>query len=178
MSIASAIQAASGMSGSVWAQYSLILGNSISTWLPTVSLTGITTGNTGSGNVNGVFSLADNPMLIASSLQGYNFAGVNVPQIVTGISSGLAVSLTGMGYQGVSTGVGNGTDASTVTVADPIALANLIAMGGFNGVLSPSLALAIANGVSALILTGTGIGTVTGASGPFPSSGVSSSQLV
>lgn len=185
--VASALVAAAPeLVGPDWLRLSTVLGNAIAAWAvvpANVVLNGVTTGVAGSGTVNGTVSVAPNVPLVAGALTSAGFAGPNSASLAKAVAVGVATSFTASAlYQGASVGVGSGSDVSTITAANPVALSGIIqataSAAGMNGPNIAQLSVGVGNGVAALLLTGTGVGVVAGPGGPVPGAGTSVSRVV
>lgn len=180
--------------GQTWGILADAIGNAFVSWASTpgnVILQGVTAGIVGAGSVTGVLTLTGGPALVVSGLSG-GLSGVTVPQVGTAIGTGLISALSGsIQYQGVSVGVGSGTDVSFVSSANAVSLSSLIqaahvsltAGRGGSGANYPAFYTALGTGIASLIQTavtlpGTGIVTPSGALGPSSSSGTSLSTPV
>jgi hypothetical protein len=163
------------------------IASAVTSWLPLgVGLTGVTTGVVGAGTVTGALTFAGLQPTVLAAMGA--FAGPNAPALATVIANGLTAGLSGLPYLGVSAGVGTGTDVSRVSRADPVTLsttlrtvhAGLCAVQGGTGSTVPGFYEALASGIVAVILTGTGTGAVapTGPLGPSSSVGTSTSVPV
>jgi len=163
------------------------IANATVTWLPTgVTLVGVTTGVVGAGTVTGTLAFAGTPPLVLAAMAA--LPGPNAPALATTLAAGLNAGLAGLPYAGVSTGVGTGTDASRVVSANVPTLAQVLrtahiaacAVQGGTGSTVPVFYDALAAGIAAVVITGTGLGAVapTGPLGPSSSVGVSASVPV
>lgn len=163
------------------------IANATVTWLPTgVTVVGVTTGVVGAGTVTGTLAFAGTPPLVLAAMAA--LPGPNAPALATTLAAGLNAGLAGLPYAGVSTGVGTGTDASRVVSANVPALAQVLrtahsaacAVQGGTGSTVPVFYDALAAGIAAVVITGTGLGAVapTGPLGPSSSVGVSASVPV
>lgn len=151
-----------------------------------VLLQGIATGTVGSGQILPATTrilVPSNVSVVRGALSG---AGLNGPLssslaavISVGVSSAFSTLAT---YSGTVAGVGAGTDASKITVANAATLAPLLiaSIGGASGVgpALPLLTTGLSNAVSGLLLGGTGTGIVTGGTGSAPASGASTSVVL
>lgn len=169
-------------SGVDWSTFTQLIGNAVAAWLPSCQTQGITVGTAGGGAVLGTITVPPNPGLMISAFQAGNFRGVDAPTLATAIANGISTALTSSGqYAGASAGVGTGSDTSFVVSAPSSVLSGLIisqgAASGFRGVDLPSLANAIGNGASGLLLTATGTGVVTGSGSPTAATGTSTGTL-
>jgi hypothetical protein len=151
-----------------------VLGNALFTWAlnqpQNLLLSGITTGGLGPGVVTGTLLVASSPAIIVASLAAVGVVGSTAPLLATAVANGVATAFTVFGqYAGPSIGVALGVDNASVLVANPVTLAPLIA-AGLGGPIGPLVALGLANGIAAMLLTGRGVGAVSGV--PVPGSGV------
>lgn len=166
----------------------MAIAQAVVAWLPTgVTITGVTTGVVGTGTVNGTLAFAANPAAVA---QAMGFTGPNTSGIARMLTLGLNGSLTGSPYQGVSIGVGQGTDVSIVGGPNIPALVGLLqsshaatcaGLGG-TGSLYPGFYQGIANGIAIIVQSGVTLPvaqvTPSGPLGPASSVGTSLSALV
>lgn len=151
-----------------------------------LGLTGLAVGTVGSGVIIPATTkivVPPNVPAMAACLSGAGFNGPLMPSIALVVSVSVAQFFTLHGsYSGVAPTVGTGQDLSKVTVANPATLIPMLmsSLGsdlGF-GPLTPQLSIGLATGIVTLLLAGVGTGTVTGASGPAPSSGPTTSVVV
>ena len=163
------------------------IGNALVTWLPTVTLTGVTTGVIGAGTVTGTLTFTGLLPAVLAALTGAGLQGQAVQGLATGLVNGLTV-LNGLTYLGNSTGVATGTDTTFVTVANTTSLASILqgvhtslcsAQGG-TGSSVPGFYTGIANAIGTIVSTGIGTGVVApaGPVGPSSSAGTSLSHPV
>lgn len=183
----SVIDPALGLTGTAMSRFAAALSTAIYNWTVTptnVRLTGVTTGTAGAGNVTGKLIVPPAPQVMQA---GFLAAGVTGPQssrVATAISSAISTAFTATGgYTGPSAGVGVGTDASKVTVANAATLASqlmavLVPILGGSGPAASTVARGISIGVAGQLLLGTGIGVVAGSVSPTPSVGTSSGQVI
>ena len=80
-------------------------------------------------------------------------------------------------YYGTSVGVGIGADISKVVYANPAtfiqSIQSCFTAFGLNGVVSKQTAIGVGNGISSILLSGTGVAGVVGSPSPVPSTGTS-----
>ena len=150
-----------------------------------LSLTGISTGTSGVGQiVGGKLIVPPSPALVLAGLAGAGLNGPLGPSLATMVGLGLASGFSAFGfYQGQSATVGIGADASKIIVANPGTLTLELSRqfsASMRGPLVPQLAAGLGTGISMLLLTGTGIGTVVGTPTvpPVPAAGPSFSTVV
>lgn len=173
------------LAGPTWFSLARAIGSAVVIWVTNpanVVVSGVTTGAAGTGVVTGNLSVVPQPLPLSVAFLAADLRGVQAPLMASAIGFGVAISVTGnAGYRGVSAGVGTGTDSSKVTFANPATLSQVftsVAAGeGLAGVQIPVLAYAIGTGIANLMLTGTGIGTVTGPAGGAPAVGTSLSSV-
>lgn len=152
-----------------------------------LALTGVATGTAGSGFVLPPASRLIVPPNVPAVLGALTAAGMNGPlglALATVVSNGIAGTFTGYGqYGGMVAGVGVGADVSKVTLANAATLTATLmgtlaaAVGGGGPALS-MLCSGLANGIAALLLGGTGTGSVTGPPSNAPGAGTSTSVVV
>lgn len=160
------------------------VGQSIISWAPVIAnvrATGITAGLAGGGSVNGKVFFSS-PRQMVTFLNQAGLAGVTSAPLGNIVENGLVSILNAsIQYTGLSTGVGSGTDAMRISIANPatltpILLANLQGSGIF-GLQAGSLATGLSNGISSIFLTGVGTGIVVGIAGTTPGTGTSISSV-
>jgi hypothetical protein len=186
--IQASIQAAGpDLKGMGWLRLTAAIGNAVAEWAksPTnLTITGVTSGTSGSGLVNGKLVVTPTPILVSTAASGAGLLGVHTPAITRAIGIGVANAINSSAlYQGTSVGVGAGADTVTAVVANAAALTALImAVGygsGLRGVRMAEIASALGTGIASLISSNSrGFGTVTGASGPAPAAGTSISRML
>lgn len=161
------------------APISLALASWISNPL-SVQIFGTTSGLAGAGTVTGTITgvLGAGIMVPAFQLAGYT--GTTAPLLALIFEQGLKQALKGRAYQGVSAGVGSGSDVVTKIKANGLALQGLLqaqlSAAGLVGPLTPTVCFALGQGISKLVETCVGVGTVTGG-GNFGAVGTSVSRF-
>lgn len=184
--ITSAILAAGpGLTGVVWPRLVSVIASAIVVWAPipaNLTLTGVTTGTVGSGMVNGKVFVAPTALPVSGAFLAADIAGVNATRIAQALGIGVANAFTlSAQYQGTSVGVGVGSDVSKVTLTNgPFLTAAIVAAATAQGIVGPfigRLSVGIGNGIAALLLSGTGVGVVTGPTGPSAAAGTSLSRI-
>lgn len=184
--IALAIQAAGPeIQGPVWARFTLAVGIGFSAWALTpgnVMVTGVTTGAAGVGAVVGKLSVVPFPLPVNMSMSAATVLGLDATPIGRAVGMGVCTTInTSATYVGVSSGVGMGADVSKVGYADipnlMLALSSAFAGMGYTGSDVARLSSGLAPGLTVLLLTGSGVGIVSGPVGPSPAVGVSTSQI-
>lgn len=142
------------------------IGNSVYTWITSpanFSLSGVTSGGSGSGNVTGNLLLVSNPALVLSGMNSFGVSGVISNEIASVVSNGIASSISTYGqYYGVSVGVATGVDNSVVSISNYLTLSPILLSYLGTGVTAPSVSSGLSLGISNLLMTTTGFGTVTG----------------
>ena len=151
-----------------------------------LALLGIAVGSGGSGVIAPPATkliVPPNPGVVLGAMTGAGIAGPTGVSLAAVIANGISSAFTSSGqYSGVSTTVGVGTDNSKIIVSNAASL-----IGTLNGVLSsmlgagPSIGMlstGLGNGIAAMLLQGTGTGAITGAPGPYPASGSTTSMVV
>lgn len=183
---AAIIAATPDLPGTDFQRLALLLGVGIYTWaiVPSnIVVQGVTTGAIGAGTVTGKLFVAPVPATVNGAFAAAGLLGPAGQQMARGIAVGVATAFSANAqYFGASAGVGAGTDISKITVANPATLTAAVLAAapavGFAGPNLSQIAIAVGTGVSALLLTGTGVGGVAGPSGPSPSGGTSVSKVV
>ncbi len=180
------IAAAPELKGADWFRLATAVAMGIVTWAVVpgnLALAGVSTGGAGTGMVNGKVAVVPQPLPVPAAASSQGMLGFVTPSVMRAIGMGVAVAFNSSAqYQGVSAGVGVGTDISKVIVSNPASLVAVLQAtlngNGFLGADVPRVALAVGTGVATLLLTGTGVGVVTGAAGPVPAVGASTSGVV
>lgn len=186
--VQASIQAAApDLLGPNWLKLTAAISMGVVNWarVPVnVVVTGSSTGVLGSGIVNGKLTVAPNPLPVNAAMAGAGLLGVQSANMARAVGVGVANAFTASAqYVGTSPTVGAGADTVIRVVAGPAKLTAAILLSaqgvGLQGVTMANLASALGTGIAAMISTGTtGIGTVVGAGGPAPSTGISISQVV
>jgi hypothetical protein len=183
--ITSAIIAAGPtLKGADFLKIASAVGNGVASWalIPAnLALQGVTTGVVGGGVVNGKVFVVPAP-LVPGSVASVGLLGMMAPTLAQAVGIGVATAFNASAqYQGVSSGVGVGTDVSKVSVANGpsliLMLQGVMNSSGLVGGDVPRLASGLGTGIAALLLTGTGAGAVTGPAGPSPAGGTSISRV-
>lgn len=180
------IAAGPELKGPSWFQLCGVLGVAVMSWAivpANVVLAGATTGVAGAGAVYGKLSVIPSPLPVNLGMTLSGLLGPSAPSVGRAVGVGVAAAINASAaYQGVSPGVGTGTDVSKVTFANGPALTllitNVAASMGMVGPSMPQLANGLGTGIAALLMTGTGLGTVTGPAGPSPSVSTSISRVI
>lgn len=156
----------------------------LSTWIInplSVQILGATSGLAGAGTVNGFITTAVGVGVVLPAFQAAGFTGQTAPTMALIIENGIRQAVSGKAYQGASAGVGSGSDVVVKVVANGPALTALLqaslAGASLVGLLTPTLCLALGQGIAALVATCVGAGTVTGG-GNFAGVGTSLSRFV
>jgi hypothetical protein len=147
-----------------------------------LGMVGVTSGVAGGGLVNGKVTVVPQPLPVTGAAASAGLVGFLSPSVTRAIGMGVATAFSASAqYQGASVGVGVGSDISKIAIANPATLtATLQAVMSSSGMLGlnvPRLSIALGTGISALLLTGTGVGVVTGPAGPSPGAGTSLSRV-
>lgn len=139
---------------------------------------GSTNGVAGAGQIlTGKMLFAPIPNM-QSFLAAQGVKGVISLQVAAACITGTTAALnTACEYYGTSVGVGIGGDISKVVYANPATFAQSLqscfVSFGFNGVISKQMAIGVGNGISSILLSGTGVAGVVGSPSPVPSTGTS-----
>jgi len=151
-------------------------------WGPTVQLKGQAVGTAGAGTINTPTSkviLAPNPPVVIAGLASAGMVGPLSIALGTVVGQALAKTIsTSGGYSGAVVGVGIGADVSKVTVADEAKLYNTLLILLGTGPAASMMARGLATGISKLLLTATGAGSVVGSPSTAPATGTSTSVMV
>lgn len=186
---ASIISASSFPGGPTWPLTAQAIGRAISIWGTSnpanLAMAGITTGSAGAGTVLGSLTIPPNPSLVVSAFAANGMVGPTSLPIANAVAIGVSSSVTSTGlYTGVSVGVSSGGDVSSVVLANSVTLqavlfTEMVSSYGGSGTSTALMAKALAEGISLLFLSGSGIGAVapTGPVGPAPASGTSLSVV-
>ena len=151
-----------------------------------LALTGAATGLMGVGVINPVTTKLLVPpdfVVVSGAIVGAGLAGPLGQSfaIVTAQAISQAFSTVGQ-YYGTAPTVGVGADVSKIAVSNPATLIAMLmqSLAGTLGVgpLMPMLATGLGNGIAALLLTGTGTGSVNGPSVPGTGAGPTVSVVV
>jgi hypothetical protein len=179
------LAAAPELKGVDWFRLATAVGSAVVIWavIPAnLALVGVTTGAAGSGVANGKVSMVPQPLPVPAAAVASGLLGFVSPSMTRSIGMGVAIAFSASAqYQGVSVGVGTGSDVSKIVLANPATLISTLQAvlngSGLLGVNIPQLAVALGTGIPTLLLTGTGIGVVTGPAGPAPAVGTSTSRV-
>lgn len=161
------------------------VSRSILAWISVpanVTVQGVTAGTAGVGTVNGKMLFSGAPNLVSAALAQAGVTGPTAPGTGLAIGAGVLATLNASAqYTGASAGVGTGSDTSKTTNANPAPLIPiLISNLGSQTVAGADVsrfATGIANGISNLVLTGTGLGGVVGSASPVGAAGTSVSVV-
>lgn len=161
------------------------VARSILSWIsvPTnVTVQGVTAGSAGVGAVNGKMLFSGPPNLLSIALQQVGVVGPTSAGVGLVIGSGVASTLNSSAqYAGTSAAVGVGSDTSKVSNANPATLVPILVanLSGQQvaGISATRFATGLAQGISNLVLTGTGLGGVTGSASPSGAAGTSISVV-
>jgi len=184
---ASIIAAGPTLKGANFLRLANALGIAVAAWAlipPNLVVLGVCSGAIGAGKVTGKLFVPPVPLPVSTAAAAATLLGVQSPAVSAAIGVGVANAFTASAtYQGVSAGVGVGADTVVRVIPNPAALIAAISAGmasaGIVGVQVGPVSLALGNGISALLASGsTGFGVVTGVGGPSPSGGTSISQVI
>jgi len=172
--------------GSSFDQMAWAIANAMVTWGPTVALQGVALGTLGVGAINTPTTkmfLVPNPPLVIAGLSSAGLVGPLGVALGTVVGQAIPKTISTAGnYSGAVVGVGVGSDVSKVIKADQAGLAAILLplLSGFlgPGSATPQLAAGLATGISNLVLTATGAGSVVGSASPISGSGSSTSVMV
>jgi len=163
-------------------RFALSVANAVSVWLTSVQLQGLATGTAGVGSVAPPTTkvlVPPNPSLVTNALAAAGIRGslgVALGQVL-GLAIPLVVTTFGQ-YTGGAVGVGIGADVSKVTVANPAILSVLLTAHLAPSPAKSMMVLGLSQGLSALLLAGTGLGSVVGSPSIVPGAGPTSSVMV
>lgn len=173
------------LKGIVWVRLTVVLGIAVATWAQVpanLAMQGVTTGAAGSGVVTGKMAVTPAPLPVPAAVSAATVVGLDAASVARAVGLGVAAAFNASAtYQGVSVGVGSGTDVSKVSLSNGPSLVAAIQAAAlstaFGGVVMPRVATGLGTGIAALLLTGTGIGVVAGPVGPAPGAGTSVSRV-
>lgn len=175
--IVSSVLSVSGglFSGANWVNVVSSIAAAINVWVydgVSVKLVGVTTGAPGPGTVQGALLIPPNVAVLYSQLTLSGLVGPQAFPLANVLAQGLSLAFSGASYVGPSVGVAVGTDASAVVALPSVLQAQL--SGYFLGASGSTVSFALANGISALFSSGSGVGSVVGTPvGPGVSAGTS-----
>jgi hypothetical protein len=174
------LRAGPGLEGPSFLEVAPKIGAAISTWATVPSnlvITGTTSGQLGGGTVLGTLQIPLDVSIMVGALTAAGVVGPTMSLLAQAVAVGTATAFNiSAQYSGVSIGVGIGVDASKIISANPATLMSLLA-SSFLGPSGPLVASGLANGVSSLLLLGTGVGAVVGAGGTVTGVGTSLSSV-
>lgn len=182
---AAILAAGTDLRGPSWFRLAPVIGAAVYAWsqIPgNLVVSGVTVGVAGGGSVFGTLVVPPNPVPVEAAAAAAGLLGFAAPMLARAIGVGVATAFSTSGtYIGVSAGVGTGTDVSHIVSANgPALIAAITAAAGASGVLGvnvPRIASGLGTGIAVLLLTGSGVGVVTGPSGPSPAAGTSISRV-
>lgn len=184
--------AANSFSGPAFPQLALGLANGLCLWAvgqpQNLALAGVASGSAGGGAIvvpSSKVTVTSSPSTLLTAFAGVGLLGPLGQSLAEVVSLGVSEAFTQHAqYSGVSVGVAVGQDVSKVVVANGPSLAGILretlAGAGVAGAASNQLALALGNGIAALLLTGGGTATVTGTPvvPPAPGAGKTDSVVI
>lgn len=171
--------------GPVWAKLATMIGIGVTAWaiIPAnLALQGVTAGAAGSGAVTGKVFVVPAPLPVPAAVALASLLGPVAPNAARAVGLGVAAAFNASAaYQGVSVGVGTGTDVSKVSLANGPSLVTALGLAatttGMTGVDISRICAGLGPGIASLLLTGTGTGVVAGPVGPAPGAGTSLSRV-
>jgi len=176
---ASRLAGVSPLLGLSYSQIALAVGTALQGWAigqpQNLSLVGGSVGSLGPGIILPASTrlfVPPEPTVVQSGLASVGIVGPTSTSVSTAIAVGLSQVFSTLGqYSGTST-VSAGADISKVVVANPATLTALM-VPIFLGIVGPGpvsgqLAAGLSNGITGLLLLGTGVGVVTPAPGAPP----------
>jgi len=162
------------------------VANALVSWISnplSVTVQGTAIGVAGAGTVQGkmLFPSPGGPFVVAG-LQQAQVSGITSAGVGQAIGAGLTTVLNSSAqYSGTSAGVGTGSDISKVVRADSGSLQALLIsnLAGANvkGLTALQFARGLSIGIANFILTGTGVGGVTGSASIVSASGATISVV-
>ncbi len=166
------------------------ISQGLSTWAvgnsTNLALQGTAVGTAGTGTIipptSRLFLLPLSTFLI-TALTGAGIAGPVSTSLALVVTQAVSETFSTVGqYVGTSALVGVGQDISSVVVANPVTLAAILQStligAGVAGPTSGSLSTGLAQGVTSLLLTMTGTGTIVGTPSAVAATGVTNSFVV
>ena len=145
-------------------------------------MTGVSAGVAGVGSVNGKVIVPPNPGIVIGTLAGVGLVGPSAIKLGIAVGMGVPMAISAAGlYTGVSAGVGFGGSVDKVVFANAASLIPMLSASmaavGMVGPSAQKLAIGLGGGISLLVMTGLGIGVVTGPVAPSPGMGVTTSFI-
>ena len=183
---AAILSASPDLTGVTWSRIVLGISQGICTWIivpANFALSGVTTGVVGSGTVTGKLYITPVSLPVAASMSASGMIGQDAAKMAHAVGIGLCTAITSTGaYQGVSAGVGTGSDISRCSVVNGASLILSISAAfqasGVTGVVANRLAAGLGPGIATMLQTGiTGTGVSAGPSGPSAAAGTSLSRF-
>lgn len=173
-----------GLVGSGSSQLAAALAGALCTYgTTTMSVGTIDVGTAGAGKGTGIGVIVPQPFLSASlaiSLPSNGIAGLSMPQLALGISTGYSVALSGAIVNTFHPSVGVGTGKLQIapnTIASIGVFIQAFFAAGLTGSMAVPLATAVAKGLDAVLPAATGIVAIVGSPSVVSSSGVGSGKL-
>jgi hypothetical protein len=177
---------AADLKGPNFPRVATAVGNVVASWSQVpinLALSGTTTGQAGAGVVTGKITVSPAVSVMTAAFASAGLKGPTAPLLAKAISIGIATAFSSVGaYTGSSVGVAVGSDVSKITVANSVSLIPVLSLAlaaALQGV-GPNvgtLSIGLGNGITAQLLTGTGVGVVAGTPAPTPAPSVGTSPL-
>jgi len=151
-----------------------------------LGLTGFASGTIGAGVINPITTkiiVAPNIGIMSAALTGAGVSGQLGQTLAMVVANGISQAFSTAGqYLGTAAGVGVGADVSQITIVNSGTLLGILTQS-LLATLGPGSALSLmvnglTTGISSLLLTGTGVGSVNGPPLPAPASGPTVSVVV
>ncbi len=178
--------ASAGLVGPSFFKLAGAIGTGTASWFATTYgatlVVGSAVGVVGGGAVNGKIFVAPNPGIVIGTLSASGLVGPSAIKLGTAVGIGVPTAISSAGlFAGSSAGVGFGASTDKVTFANAASLIPMLSAAmasvGMVGPSAQKLAIGLGNGISLLVMTGAGVGVVTGPVGPAPGTGVTTSFI-
>lgn len=173
------------LKGASWVRLTAVIGIAVAAWAQVpanLALQGVTAGAVGAGTVTGKVYVVPAPLPVPAAMALAGLLGLDAASVGRAVGLGVAAAFNASAaYQGVSVGVGTGTDVSKVSLSNGPSLVAALSLAatssGMTGVDIPRVMAGLGPGIATLLLTGTGTGVVAGPVGPSPGAGTSLSRV-
>jgi hypothetical protein len=149
----------------------------------TMSVGTVDVGTAGAGKGTGIGVIVPQPVLAASLatfLPSNGIAGLSMPQLVLGVSTGYSMALSGAIINTFHPSVGVGTgklQISPNTIASIGVFIQAFLAAGLSGSMAIPLATAVAEGLDAVLPVAMGVVAIVGSPSVISSSGAGSGKL-
>ena len=174
-----------GLLGVANSQLALGLTNALSVYgQTTMVVTTIDVGTAGVGKGTGAGVVLPIPTLLSSfsvSLPSAGIAGLSMPQLALGISTGYSTALASAIINTVHPSVGVGSGKLQIVPNTLVAIQTFITAflsAGLTGIMAVPLATAVATGLDAVLPSAVGVVAITGPPSSVSAAGAGSGKLV